>query len=214
MKNFRSLLPMNLQYFAEPGDPSGGGGQEPPAITVDAVKTFLESNQEGQQLLSSLNQSAADKQLESWKTNNLEKIKQEAVKSYEDAKKNKTPEQLRIEKLEKQVKDAEDSRLLSENKALVSEQVATLKLDDDLKETVSSFMLGNLVSKDTEATNKAVEAFSGVLSKINEVHADQMKEKGMQQAFGGNKGGTQPPGNDSTDPKDLLGQQLEQLLGG
>lgn len=59
-----NLLPMNLQMFAE----EDGGTN----FTFDDFKAFVESNEEAQKFVQSQSQSAADKQLEAWKQNNLE----------------------------------------------------------------------------------------------------------------------------------------------
>ena len=198
----KKLLPMNLQMFAD------GGGNEP-EFTIDDFKAFVESNEDAQKFIQSQSQSAADKQLESWKQNNLDKLKQEAVKQYEEAKKNKTPEQLELEKFE-----AEKAKSRSnENKAFVAEQIAGLELDKELKDSVSQFMLNTLVSSDTEFTQKAVESFTGVLSTINEKHAEAIKNMEMTKAFGNKQQTNATDVNQSTqpieNPKEALGQKLQ-----
>lgn len=106
----KKLLPMNLQMFAD------GGGNEP-EFTIDDFKAFVESNEDAQKFIQSQSQSAADKQLEAWKQNNLDKLKQEAVKQYEEAKKNKTPEQLELEKLKAEF-EAEKAKSRSNEKKI------------------------------------------------------------------------------------------------
>ncbi|EGO2668740.1 DUF4355 domain-containing protein, partial [Enterococcus faecalis] len=135
----KKLLPMNLQMFAD------GGGNEP-EFTIDDFKAFVESNEDAQKFIQSQSQSAADKQLEAWKQNNLDKLKQEAVQQYEESKKTKTPEQIALEKLQAEFEAEKNLRVTSENKAFVAEQIAGLKLEDELSESVSQFMLNNLVS--------------------------------------------------------------------
>ena len=144
----KSLIPMNLQYFAESDDPQ---------FSFDDFKTFAESNEEAQKFLQSQSQSVADKQLEAWKQNNLDKIKQDTIKEYEESKKNKSPEQIQLEKLQAEFEAEKALRVTSDNKAFVAEQIAGLELDGELKDSISQFMLNNLVSSDTEFTKKAVE---------------------------------------------------------
>ncbi|MGO5251728.1 capsid assembly scaffolding protein Gp46 family protein, partial [Atopobiaceae bacterium LCP21S3_F11] len=139
---------------------------------------------DAQKFIQSQSQSAAGKQLEAWKQNNLDKLKQEAVQQYEESKKTKTPEQIALEKLQAEFEAEKNLRVTSENKAFVAEQIAGLKLEDELSESVSQFMLNNLVSSDTEFTQKAVESFTGVLSTINEKHAEAIKNMEMKKAFG------------------------------
>lgn len=203
----KPLLPMNLQLFAE------GEGDVTPTFGFDDFKAFAESNEDAQKFLQSQSQSAADKQLEAWKSNNLEKIKQDTIKAYEDSKKNLTPEQKELADLKAKFEESEAKSRSNENKAYVAEQIAGLELDKDIKDTVSQFMLTNLVSSDTEFTQKAVEAFTGVLSTINEKHAETIKSMEMTNAFG-NKGNQQQQTNKNNEPEDpmtLLSQSLGKL---
>lgn len=199
---------MNLQYFAD------DDGNPTPQFTMDDFKSFAESNEDAQKFLQSQSQSAADKQLEAWKQNNLETIKQDTIKQYEDSKKNKSPEQVQLEKLQAEFEAEKALRQTSDNKAFVAEQIAGLDLESDLKESISQFMLNNLVSSDSEFTKGAVEGFTGVLGAISEKHADALKELQMKSAFGGN----QQPGNNSQknnespkNPEEQLGQILQQF---
>lgn len=202
----KQSMPMNLQYFAE------GEGEQTPQFTMDDFKSFAESNEDAQKFLQSQSQSAADKQLEAWKQKNLETIKQEAIKQYEDSKKNKSPEQVQLEKLQAEFEAEKALRQTSDNKAFVAEQIAGLELDGDLKNSVSQFMLNNLVSSDTDFTKKVVEGFTGVLTAINEKHSDALKELQMKSAFGGNQqSGSQTQQNNEPpkDPDALLAQMMK-----
>ena len=67
------MLNMNLQFFAD----EVNEGDQTPKFSFDDFKSFAESNEDAQKFLQSQSQSAADKQLESWKQNNLDKIKQD-----------------------------------------------------------------------------------------------------------------------------------------
>lgn len=204
----KSLLPMNLQLFAD------GGEDTPPTFGFDDFKAFAESNEDAQKFLQSQSQSAADKQLEAWKSNNLEKIKQDTIKAYEDSKKNLTPEQKELADLKAKFEESEARSRSNENKAYVAEQIAGLELDKDIKDTVSQFMLTNLVSADTEFTQKAVEAFTGVLEAINTKHAEAIKDLEMGNAFGkkGNQQQTQPGNNQEiANPMAMLSQSLGKL---
>lgn len=188
---------------------------ETPEFNFDDFKAFAESNEDAQKFLQSQSQSVADKQLEAWKSNNLEKIKQDTIKAYEDSKKNLTPEQKELADLRAKFEASEAKSRSNENKAYVAEQIAGLELDKDIKDTVSQFMLTNLVSSDTEFTQKAVEAFTGVLSTINEKHAETIKSMEMSNAFG-NKGNQQQTNKNDDEPIDnhaSLQQGLSKLLG-
>lgn len=204
----KKILPMNLQFFAEEGE-------DVPEFSFDDFKAFAESNEDAQKFLESQSQSVADKQLESWQKNNLDKIKQETIKSYEESKKNKTPEQIQLEKLQTEMAAEKALRITSENKAFVAEQISGLELDGDLKDSISKFMLNNLVSDNTEFTKNAVEAFTGVLGTIKEQHAASIKELEMNSAFGNKKQPQQANENDNEpiDNHASLQQGLSKLLG-
>ncbi|MGX4686312.1 capsid assembly scaffolding protein Gp46 family protein [Vagococcus sp. JNUCC 83] len=206
MKN-KQLIPVNLQLFGE-----GEEGSQT-QFGFEDFKTFVESNEDAQKFIQSQTQSVADKQLESWKANNLDKIKQEMIKSYEESKNNKTPEQIELEQLKAVVEEEKAKRVTSENKTYVATQLSNLSLDEDLKETVSDFMLNNLVSADTEFTQNAVEAFTGVLSTINEKHAEAIKSMEMNNAFGNKNQQQQQTGSEQEikDPMALLGESLGKL---
>lgn len=200
---------MNLQLFAD------GGEDTPPTFGFDDFKAFAESNPDAQKFLTDNGQSVADKQLEAWKSNNLEKIKQETIKSYEESKKNLTPEQKELADLKAKFEESEAKSRSNENKAYVAEQIAGLELDKDIKDTVSQFMLTNLVSSDTEFTQNAVEAFTGVLSTISEKHAETIKSMEMNQAFG-NKNqqqNTNKTNEPMSNPKEALRAGIGALIG-
>lgn len=204
----KQFMPMKLQFFAEPGE----GGGEPPQFSFDDFKSFADSNEDAQKFLQSQSQSAADKQLESWKQNNLDKIKQDTIKQYEESKKNKSPEQQQLEKLQAEFEAEKALRVTSDNKAFVAEQIAGLELDGELKDSISQFMLNNLVSSDTEFTKKAVEGFTGVLGAINEKHADTLKDMKMKSAFGSNQQSGNNGQQNNEPPKDpdaLLAQMMQ-----
>lgn len=203
----KSMLPINLQFFAE------GDGE--PQFSFEDFKTFAESNEDAQKFIQSQTQSTADKQLEAWKSNNLDKIKQDTIKDYEDSKKNKSPEQAALEKLQAEFEAEKSLRVTSENKAFVAEQIAGLKLGDDLNESVSQFMLNNLVSSDTDFTKKAVEAFTGVLGTINDKHADAIKNLEMNSAFGNKQqtgSNNQQQQSSNEDPMAALSQGINNLI--
>lgn len=201
----KSLMPMNLQYFAEGDDQK---------FSFDDFKSFVESNEEAQKFIQSQSQSVVDKQLEAWKQNNLDKIKQDTIKEYEESKKNKSPEQIQLEKLQAEFEAEKALRVTSDNKAFVAEQIAGLELDGELKESISQFMLNNLVSSDTDFTKNAVEGFTSVLNAINEKHADALKELQMKSAFGGTQQSNnqvQQNNETFTNPEEQLGQILQQF---
>ncbi|MFS3133726.1 capsid assembly scaffolding protein Gp46 family protein, partial [Enterococcus faecalis] len=171
---------------------------------------------EAQKFVQSQSQSAADKQLEAWKQNNLEKIKETTIKEYEESKKNKTPEQIKLEELQAEFEAEKALRVTSDNKAFVAEKIAGLDWDGDLKDSISQFMLNNLVSSDTEFTKKAVEGFTELLEAINDKHAEAIKNVEMTKAFGNKSQQTNMGTGNQTksfeNPEVALGQKLQAFI--
>lgn len=203
----KQFMPMKLQFFADPGE----GGEQTPQFTMDDFKSFAESNEDAQKFLQSQSQSAADKQLESWKQNNLDKIKQDTIKQYEDSKNNKSPEQQQLEKLQAEFEAEKALRVTSDNKAFVAEQIAGLNLEGEVKDSISQFMLNNLVTDNTDFTKQAVEAFTGVLAKVSENHQEEIKNLKMDSAFGNQRqsGGNGKQTEAPKDPDALLAKMMQ-----
>lgn len=86
-------------------------------ITVEGVKKFVAESAEGKAWLDSEKDKHSSKSLETWKTNNLQKLIDEEVAKRNPAK---TPEQIELEKLRKEIEDERKSRTRQElvNKAL------------------------------------------------------------------------------------------------
>lgn len=211
----KSLLGMNLQLFsadtgAGDGGDSGNPGQ-PAEITIDAFKQFAETNEDARKFLESNTQSQVDKAIESWKANNLDNVIQDAIKKHEETKSTKTPEQIRIEKLEQQVQENENRRILAENQALVSNEIANLSVDDALKEDVSNVMMSLCVSNDAEQTKANVDVLTKLLGKINELHQDQLTKQEFKKAFG-NENQEQTKTKPSGDPMKDLENQMSKFI--
>lgn len=211
----KSLLGMNLQLFsantgAGDGGDSGNPGQ-PAEITIDAFKQFAETNEDARKFLESNTQSQVDKAIESWKANNLDNVIQDAIKKHEETKSTKSPEQIRIEKLEQQVQENENRRILAENQALVSNEIANLSVDDALKEDVSNVMMSLCVSNDAEQTKANVDVLTKLLGKINELHQDQLTKQEFKKAFG-NENQEQPKNKPSGDPMKDLENQMSKFI--
>lgn len=131
MKTKMNLLPLNIKQFDasitldavkkflsdnKDQDEVKGYLGELSAVSSDKVKGFLDT-EEGKKLLQPKLDSNFSKGLETWRANNLQKLIDDEV-----AKRNpsKTPEQLELEKLRKEIEDERKSRTRQElvNKAL------------------------------------------------------------------------------------------------
>jgi len=127
------------------------------APTVEGVEGFLDTA-EGKKILQPRLDSNFTKGLNSWKEKNLDKLVDEEVKKRNP---DKTPEQLEIEKLRKQIEDAEKAR---NREALVNKALKVAK-EKNLPDSVIDFFIGenedttleNLTKLETEYT-KAVQA--------------------------------------------------------
>ena len=135
------------------------------AVSADKVKGFLETK-EGKSLIQPKLDSHFTKGLETWKANNLEKIIEDEVNKRNPQK---TPEQLELEKLRKEIEDERKARNRESlvNKALkVADEKSLPKgiidffIADDEENTLTN------LSKLEEEYSKAVQ--SAVDSKFKE----------------------------------------------
>lgn len=147
------------------------------AVSSDKVKGFLDTK-EGKQLLQPRLDTYFNQGLNTWKSNNLDALIDEEVKKRNP---DKTPEQLRIEELEKKIEKAENDRIRGElvNKAF---KVADEK---SLPKDVIDFFIG----ENEESTLKN-------LSKFEESYT-QALQKAVDERF--KSGGREVPGGDKVD---------------
>lgn len=131
------------------------------AVSFDKVKGYLET-EEGKKLLQPKLDSYFTKGLETWKQNNLEKIIEEEVRKRNPQK---TPEQLELEKLRKEIEDERKARNRETlvNKALkVADEKALPKgiidffIADDEENTLTN--LTKLEEEYSKAIQAAVDA--------------------------------------------------------
>lgn len=146
--------------------------------TVDGVKGFLDT-EEGKKLLQPRLDSHFTKGLETWKTNNLENIIEDEVNKRNPKK---TPEQIELEKLRREIEDERKSRTRQElvNKALkvakeksLPDGIIDFFIADDEETTLSN--LTKLEEDYSKAVQSAVEA--------------KFKESGRSIDFGDGKKG-------------------------
>lgn len=139
------------------------------AVSADKVKGFLET-EEGKKLLQPRLDQHFTKGLETWKANNLEKIVEEEVSKRNPSK---TPEQLEIEKLRK---DMESERNARNREKLVN---TALKVADKktLPKDVIDFFIGENEESTIENLGKLEESFNAAVQAAVDV---KFKESGRE----------------------------------
>jgi hypothetical protein len=120
--------------------------------SVDGLKGFLDT-EEGRKLIQPKLDQHFTKGLETWKENNLNSLVEEEVKKRNPGK---SPEQIEIEKLRKQVEDAEKART---REKLVN---SALKVADEkgLPKGVLDFFIGDSEETTTANLGKLEETFN------------------------------------------------------
>ncbi|EHQ90175.1 DUF4355 domain-containing protein [Desulfosporosinus youngiae] len=160
-------------------------------ITPDRVNSWLET-EDGKKLIQPKLDQFFSKGLETWKTNNLEKLVSDEV-----AKRNpsETPEQKQIRELTERLnkKEAEEKRQSLMNKGLLEADKRKLP-----KEVVSFFL-----GEDEEAT-------TANLTKLEEIFNKHITDSVEQRL----KGGYKPPAGGKTDEAELLKEQIRKSLNG
>lgn len=127
-------------------------------LTVDGVQKFLRESADGKSWLDSEKDKHSGKSLETWKANNLQKLIDDEVAKRNPAK---TPEQIELEKLRKEI---EDERKARNRETLVNKALKVAK-EKNLPDGIIDFFIAEdedgttaNLSKLEEEYNKAVQA--------------------------------------------------------
>lgn len=131
-------------------------------LTVDQVKTFLDTDPEGQKLSQSLTDARVTKGIETWRANNLDKllserVEQEISKRYPA----ETEEQKRLRAVEEKLAASEQARIRAELRARALSEVTTkglpVTLVDHFVGADEDTTLANLAKLESE-WNAALQA--------------------------------------------------------
>lgn len=146
------------------------------AISVDKVEGFLKTY-EGKKLLQPILDRNFNKGLETWKTNNLEKLIDDEVKKRNP---DQTPEQKKIAELEKLIEDEKSARM---REALVNKALRVAK-EKGLPDGIVDFFVG----ADEETTLSNLDHLETVFNKaVTDAVNVKFKESGRnpEQGTGG-----------------------------
>lgn len=160
-------------------------------VTADRVNSFLET-EEGKKLIQPKIDSHFTKGLETWKTNNLEKLINEEVTKRNPAE---TPEQKQIRELTERLnkKEAEEKKQTLMNKGL-------LKADEKkLPKELVSFFLG----EDEDTTYKNLDSLATVFN----AHIENVVKERLASGY-------KPPKNNDQTETDLIKEQIRKGLNG
>lgn len=151
------------------------------AVSSDKVKGFLETD-EGKQLIQPTLDKYHNKSLESWKTNNLEKLIEDEINKRNPTK---TPAEIELEKLRKQFEDSEKAR----NREALKNKALEIAAEKGLPQGVLDYFIG----EDEETTLANLATFE---SEVNAAIQAGVEEKFKQNGRGLGVGGT--GGNDKS----------------
>lgn len=133
-------------------------------LTLDEVRNFIESNQEGKQYLQSYGDKRVTDGIKSWKDKNLQTlINDEVLKA---TGKKKTPEQLKIEELEKNFNE-------QKSKAERAEKIAKYK-DVLAEKKIPGEMIDYFLTDNDETTNTRIDNFAAY---VDGIVSTNVKEK-------------------------------------
>lgn len=144
------------------------------AVSADKVKGFLETD-EGKKLIQPDLDRYHNKSLNTWKENNLDALVEAEVQKRNP---DKTPEQLKIEELEKKIADAEKA---STREKLVNKALKVAK-EKNLPDSVIDFFIGENEESTLENLSKLEESFTGALKTA----VDERFKAGGRDVPGGN----------------------------
>ncbi|MFT4415316.1 DUF4355 domain-containing protein [Fredinandcohnia humi] len=148
------------------------------APTVEGVKGFLDT-EEGKKLLQPRLDSHFTKGLDTWKQNNLQKLIDDEVNKRNPGK---TPEQIELEKLRKEI---EDERKARNREALVNK---ALKVADE--KTLPKGIIDFFIAEDEDGTNANLGKLEEEFTKAVQAAVDaKFKEHGRNIDLGQGGGG-------------------------
>ena len=158
--------------------------------TLDVFKTKLESDKAFKSFMDSEKDTHANKSLETWKTNNLQTlINDEVLKA---TGKKKTPEQIKIEELEKQ---------FNEQKAKADKAETVAKYKDVLvQKEIPMEMIEYFLTDNEDTTNTRIDNFK--------TFVDDLVNKGVKAAMA--DGNYTPPGENGAG--DLTVDDLTKMM--
>lgn len=148
------------------------------AVSADKVKGFLDT-EEGKKLMQPRLDQNFTKGLETWKTNNLQKLIDDEVAKRNPAK---TPEQIELEKLRKEI---EDERKARNREVLVNKALKVAK-EKNLPDSIIDFFIGEDEEKTTANLAKLEEEYSKTVKAAVDA---KFKESGRELPGAGGAGG-------------------------
>ena len=161
-------------------------------LTVEGVQKFINENKDARSFFDSEKDKHSTKSLETWKTNNLTKLINEAVAK---ANPQETPEQKQIRELTERLnkKEADEKRQVIKNFALTHANSKKLPVE------ILDYFLGD--SEDTTTAN---------LTKLEEIFNKHITEAVEQRIKGG--GNYVPPGNETPPGDDVSKMKMEEYI--
>lgn len=159
--------------------------------TLDVFKTKLNSDKDFKSFMDSEKDTHANKALETWKTNNLQTIINDEV--LKATGKKKTPDQIKMEELEKSLNEEKAIRLQTENTSKLKDMLSTAGLDP--VKTIEFFSADNI-----DNAEKAIGNFKALL--------DEGIQSGVKAAIA--DGNYTPPGENGAG--DLTVEDLTKMM--
>ncbi|WP_315069624.1 DUF4355 domain-containing protein [uncultured Clostridium sp.] len=151
--------------------------------TLDVFKDKLNSDKDFKSYMDSEKDKHSQKSLETWKANNLQTlINDEVLKA---TGKKKTPQEIKMEELEKSLNEEKAARLQTENTSKLKDMLSTAGLDP--VKTIEFFNIDNM-----ENAEKAIGNFKALI--------DETVKSGVEAKI---KDGDYTPPNNANDGGDL-----------
>jgi len=134
-------IKMNIQLFAEPGKPDGA--DEEITYTLDGVQTWIDTNEDAKKHFQSQRDAYFQKGLETWKGNNLPKLKNDWMK---EANPEETADQKKFRELQDRFDSSEKARKKTDMKNITLGELQQNKMPSGFADFLAS---------DTEENTKA-----------------------------------------------------------
>lgn len=137
------------------------------SLDLDGVKSFLESDEDGKGYLQSFTDSKVTKGIDSWKTNNLNKlVEAELLKRNPKL----TPEQLEVENLRKEIETIKSEKTRAEMTAKYKDVLNEKKIPS----TLTNFLLGD----DEDVTSANITIFEESMKSYIDAMVEERIKRG------------------------------------
>lgn len=182
------------------------------SFDLNAFKEFAETHPDARAYIDSITQKRVDKGVQTMFEKQREQIEQEAILKAQ----NQTPQEREIAEIKRKMRQMEEEKQRSDNRAVVLQEISDLEIDSTIKPYVQNFAL-DLVDVDSERTTERMRNFTQLIEKLGESSKRESTRQSVEQITRtreGSKPSASTHQDKYTDPTQLGKQAIGQAMFG